>query len=234
MISPSLPFHRLRQACASALLAALAASPAYAADPAPAQPPLSLAQMMLFMTPHMKNVDHPETLQYRFTREGPGAFTDTVTEHVVTVHPDGTKLVSFDFLTGDRHRPYPGVDNFSGNPLLMMFLQNDVDGMKDSVGIASSYFRDHFREAMVNDATVGDTTFSLDGKPVEAKEVVVKPYAHDDRLEQLPSVQAKEYRFVFSGAVPGGLAEISAATPADPAHSIPARSDRLVFSGVAP
>src|ERR1700733_4459791 len=98
MMSPSRPKFSLRRlACASPMLLALAALPARADDP-PADPrPLSLAQITLFMTPHMKNVEHPETLQYRFTREGPGAFTDTVAEHIVTVHPNGTKLVSFDF-----------------------------------------------------------------------------------------------------------------------------------------
>ncbi len=216
------------------MLLALAALPARADDPAPDERPLSLAQITLFMTPHMKNVEHPETLKYSFTRVGPGAFTDTAAEHILTVHPDGTKSVAFDFLTGERHKPFPGVDGFSGNPMLMIFLENDVNGMKDSLGVSAAYFRDRFREAMVERATVTDTIFQLDGKAVAAKEVVVAPYAGDERLEKLPSVQAKLYRFVFSGAVPGGLAEISAEMPADPAHDIPAASERIVFSGVAP
>jgi hypothetical protein len=231
----SLPFFSLRRlACASSMLLALAALPAHADDAAADQRPLSLAQITLFMTPHMKNVEHPETLQYRFTREGPGAFTDTVAEHILTVHPNGTKSVAFDFLTGERRKSFPGVDEFSGNPMLMVFLENDVNGMKEALGVSAAYFRDRFREAMVDRATVTDTTFELDGKPVAAKEVAVKPYATEDRLERLPSVQAKLYRFVFSGAVPGGLAEISAEMPADPAHDIPAASERIVFTGVTP
>ena len=64
--------------------------------------PLSPAQVALFETPHLRNVDHPETLDYGFTRQGPAGFTDKVALHVRRVNPDGTKSLAFDYLTGER------------------------------------------------------------------------------------------------------------------------------------
>ena len=212
----------------------VAAVPASAEDETPDPRPLSPAQTALFMTPHMKNVLNPETLRYRFTREGPGGFTDTVAERITEIHPDGTKAVSFDFLTGERHRQYPGVDGFAGNPLLMLFLESDVTTMKDTLGVSATYFRNRVREAMVDRATVTATTFMLDGQAVPATDVTVQPFAGDQRLERLPSVQAKTYHFILSDAVPGGLAEISTSMPANPAQDIPAVGESVVYAGVTP
>ena len=224
----------LRLGFTASIFLTFAVSAVRAADEHPDPRPLSPAQVALFMTPHMKNVDHPETLQYRFTRDGAGGFTDTVAEHVTTIHPDGSKAVSFDFLTGDHRKQYPGVDDFRGNPLLMLFLENDVTTMKDTLGVSATYFRNRVRQAMVDQATVTDTTYTLDGKAVPAQEITVQPFSHDERLEHLPSVQAKTYHFILSEAVPGGLAEISTEMPADAAKNIPAAGERVIYDGVTP
>ena len=223
-----------RLAVAAVITLAAGATPARAADDQPDARPLSPAQVALFMTPHMKNIEHPETLQYSFTRDGASGFTDTVSERITSVHPDGSKAVSFEFFTGERRKPFPGVDDFSGNPLLMVFLENDVNTMRDTLGVSATYFRNRVREAMVDRATVAATTYTLDGKPVAAQEVTVQPFAGDQRFDRLPTVQAKTYRFILSDAVPGGLAEISTAMPADAAQDIPAAGEKIVFAGVAP
>jgi hypothetical protein len=203
------------------------------ADP-PDAPPLSPAQIALFETPHLHNVARTEALEYRFERTGADAFQDKVTARITEIHPDGTKLVSFDFLTGDRHEFYPAVDEFKGNPVLMVFLEHDVRLMKQQIGIASAYFRNRVREALVDRATVEDTTWTLDGKSVPARRIKVKPFASDDRLEQLPSVQQKEYSFVICDQAPGELVELAASMPADPKTGAPAWSDRLTFTGERP
>ena len=114
---------------------------AWAQAPADDPRPLSPAQVALFETPHLRNVDRPETLDYAFTREGPGGFADTVAVHVLRVNPDGTKSLGFDYLTGERRVRFPELDNFRGNPLLMLTLERDVNEMKDTIGVSSSLFR---------------------------------------------------------------------------------------------
>ncbi len=196
--------------------------------------PLSPAQVALFETPHLRNVDRTETLDYGFTREGPGGFTDKVALHVRQVNPDGTKSLAFDYLTGERRVRFPELDNFRGNPLLMLTLERDVNEMKEAVGLSTSYFRNKIREAFVTGATIADGSFDLGGAAVPARVITVQPFTGDARLERIPSLQAKRYTFVLADAVPGTLAEIRIDTPADAKMDTPAFRQRTVFTGVEP
>ena len=83
-------------------------------------------------------------------------------------------------------------------------------------------------------ATVADGSFDLDGAAVPARVVTVQPFAGEQRLERIPSLQAKSYTFVLADAVPGMLAEIRIDTPADAKMDVPAFSQRTVFTGVEP
>ncbi len=196
--------------------------------------PLSAAQVALFETPHLRNVDHAETLGYGVVREGPAAFTDTVAVHIRRVNADGTKDLAFDYLTGERQVKFPELDHFHGNPLLMLTLERDVLDMKEHVGLSTAYFRNKIREAFVTGAAIKEATFDLAGTAVPAREITVRPFEGDRRLERIPSLQAKTYSFVLSDAVPGMLAEIRIATPADTAMDAPAMSQRITFTGVEP
>ncbi len=196
--------------------------------------PLSPAQVALFETPHLRNVDRAETLDYGFTREGPGGFTDTVALHVRQVNPDGTKSLAFDYLTGERRVRFPELDNFRGNPLLMLTLERDVNEMKEAVGLSTSFFRNKIREAFVTGATVTEGTFDLRGAAVPARVITVQPFMGEARLERIPSLQAKRYTFVLADAVPGTLAEIRIDLPADAKMDTPAFRQRTVFTGVEP
>jgi len=197
-------------------------------------PPLSPAQTALFETPHLSNIAQPETLDYRFEQTGPAAFADQVAVHIDQIHPDGTKSVSIEFLTGAHHAFFPAVDDFSGNPLLMAFLEHDVGEMKDQVGVAAAYFRNRIRTAFIDQAQISDTTIQLDGRSVPARRIVLKPFAADHRFDRLPTVQGKTYDFVLSDQVPGQLAELATEVPADPAAGAPAWAERLTFVGEKP
>ena len=205
-----------------------------AAEPAADPRPLSSAQTALFETPHLKAIGHPETLAYRFERTGPDPLVDKVAIHIVTVYPDSTKLVTFDFLTGAHHHPYPSIDHFSGNPLLMVFLEHDVTEMRDQIGIAAAYFRNRVREAFIDQATVTTISYKFGDRTVPAQLITLKPFAHVERLEKLPAIQQNEYRFVLSDAVPGQLAELATTIPADPASGGPVVTETLSFTGEAP
>lgn len=196
--------------------------------------PLSPAQVALFETPHLRNVDRAETLDYGFTREGPGGFTDKVALHIRQVNPDGTKSLAFDYLTGERQVRFPELDNFHGNPLLMLTLERDVNEMKEALGLSTSYFRNKIREAFVTKAAITEASFNLNGAAVPARVITVQPFAGEQRLERIPSVQAKRYSFTLADAVPGMLAEIRIETPADAKMDVPAFSQRTVFTGVEP
>jgi hypothetical protein len=217
----------------AALLVAGAAAP-QAADSDLKDRPLSAAQTALFETPHLQAIDHPETLEYRFQRAGIEPLTDTVEVHIDKIHPDGTKYVSFDFLSGEHHVFYPAVDNFRGNPLLMVFLEHDVQEMKQQIGVAAAYFRDRVRDAFVDRATIADSTVEIDGKTVPARRITLKPFADNPRFKKFPAVQGKTYSFVLSDQVPGELQTLEVEIPADPESKAPAWSERITFAGEKP
>jgi hypothetical protein len=196
--------------------------------------PLSPAQVLLFETPHMQNLSHPETLAYAYTRDGPAGFTDTVTLHIRQVNPDGTKDVAFDYLTGPRRVAFPELNHFRGNPLLMVTLERDVTEMKDQLGLSASYFRNKIREGFVSAADVKPGTYLLNGKEVPAQVVTLRPFAGEERLERISQIQAKTYTFTLSDAVPGGIADIRIAMPADARMGAPAFEQRTTFQDVQP
>ncbi len=228
---------RRQRLCLIAALGTIVAcaGPASADDAAPEdQRPLSPAQVALFETPHLQNVGQVETLDYKIVRDGPGGFTDKVALHVRGLHADGTKDLSFDFLTGERRVAYPELDNFRGNPLLMLVLERDVLEMKATLGVSATYFRNEIRQSFVDRATIVDSEFTLDGKAIPVKLLSVHPFANDSRLEHLPTVQSKAYLFVLSDKVPGTIAEIRIEMPGNDEQNIPAVAERITFQGVEP
>jgi len=202
------------------------------AEPSAAQP-LSPAQTALFDTPHLANVTRPETLLYAYRRTGPGPFTDKIAVHVKKNNADGSKAVAVDYLTGDHRVPFPPLEHFRGNPLFMLVLEHDVSAMNQALGMSKAYFRNRIRDAFLT-ATVTETTRTIDGRTAPTREVTMTPFAHEDRLARIPSLQAKTYRFVLDDQVPGVLAEIQVDTPEDPALHAPALSEQITFAGVEP
>jgi hypothetical protein len=212
---------------------ALLAFPA-AADEQPDTRPLSTAQIALFETPHLHNVDHPEALLYRFERAGAGAFTDSIDERIEKIHDDGTKYVGFNFLNGEHHEFFPAVDNFRGNPLLMLFLEHDVREMRDQTGIAATYYRNRIREAFIDRAEVADVQFTLDGKPVPARRITLQPFTDDQRLDRMPEIKRKTYTFVLADQVPGTIAELAAEEPADTNAGTAGLREQITFVRAEP
>lgn len=210
----------------------IAAAPAGAADPDPR--PLSPAQIALFETPHLKNIEHPETLEYRYRRDGAGGFTDSIAERIEKIHPDGSKYVGFEFLTGEHRVFFPAVDNFHGNPLLMVFLEHDVQAMREATGIAAAYWRNRIREAFVDRARISDTQLTVEGKAVPARRITLQPFTEDPRLGALPGIRTKTYTFVLADQVPGMIAELGAEEPANSGASTAPTAERITYAGEKP
>ena len=72
--------------------------------------PLSPAQVLLFETPHLQNVDQPETLTYAYVRDGAAGFADTVALHIRRVNTDGTKGCRLRLPDGLRRVAFPELD----------------------------------------------------------------------------------------------------------------------------
>ncbi len=191
----------------------------------------SRAQILLFDTPHLENVTTPLTLSYDFRQRGGGAgFEDKVDLIVTEILPDGRRNLEFRFLSGERKRVFQPISGFSGNPLVMLFLQWDVDQMKEATGGSARYFRNRIRYAFYDRAELEEVEIELAGKALAATRVTIRPFAGDPLRDRFPDYEQKYYEFVMAPEVPGGIYRIKAVTPAAEGAD-PRREETVTFSG---
>lgn len=215
------------------LLLSLVLAPIVLAAPAPAADdtrPLSKAQILLFDTNHFAGIEHPERLEYRFEHAAGRTGERYVDRVHLDVRPreDGAKNVWVDFLTGSRHVPFPPLMGFHGNPVLMYFLERDVEAMHAQTGGAATYFRNRIRHAFVDRAELREVELQRDGKTERATEITVVPFRGDLRIAAFPGLEEKRYRFVLSDAVPGAVYEIGVEVPGKPGEA-PLLLETLTF-----
>ncbi len=69
----------------------------------------SPAQLALFDTAHLANLNEPLLVDYAFSKSGSleDGFTDKVLMTVTEILPDGRKNLSFQFFTGERREAAP-------------------------------------------------------------------------------------------------------------------------------
>ncbi len=181
---------------------------------AEADQPISEAEKMLFMTDHLKNVNEAAVIQYNFKRDGQleAAFEDQV--KVVLKKKGDVKTVAVTFLTGERKAAeLQPVDSATGNPVLLGFLERDLTEMKRLTGGATAYFRKRIRLALVDKADVKATTFIYDGKEINGTEISVRPFVDDPMKQKMEKYVNKNYVFVLSENVPGGIYQIRTTVP---------------------
>ena len=197
----------------------------------------SKANRLLFMTDHLQGLNTPARLEYKFVhQDGDTADDDTdYTDHVDLQIDEGEqngKHVRVDFLSGDRHRYMPDIDNARGNPVIMMFLQNDVTELARRTGGSWRYFQRRVKFALEDAATVSRARATYDGEPIDVERIELTPYAGEqDHRDDVAQALARRYTFLLSDAVPGGVLELRAQTPA--ADGRPAVSDRLTLDATA-
>jgi hypothetical protein len=200
--------------------------------------PLSPAQIALFESDHLGGIRQAARLEYRFAREAaaasadePGSYTDRVD---IDVRPraDGGKDVWTDFLSAERHVPFPPLMDFHGNPVVMFFLERDVDEMHRLTGGPASYFRNRIRQAFVDQAQVSAIELQREGKAVPATEITLAPFAQDQHIAVFPGLAEKRYRFVLSDAVPGRIVEIQSEAPGKASQF--STKETMTFVGEAP
>ncbi|MES1948808.1 hypothetical protein C84B14_15743 [Salinisphaera sp. C84B14] len=178
----------------------------------------SQANRLLFMTDHLNDVQTPATLAYAFAHreheDSERDYDDRVLLNIDSSDQAG-KHVAIDFLSDERHRYMPEVDNARGNPVIMMFLQNDVSTLAQQTGGSWRYFQRRVKFALQDSASVTEDIADYRGEQVAVQRIELEPYA-DERghREKMADAVKRHYTFVLSDAVPGGVLELRASTPA--------------------
>ena len=193
----------------------------------------SAAEQALFIDNQLGKLRPPLTLHYRWSKTGTleEAFDDTV-DVVLTAQPDGTCCAaSTRFLTGARMMRQPDVEGAQGNPAILYFLERDISEMQRLTLGKANYFRKRIRMAVYQGATIRHLTRQYRGRPVAVREIVISPYLDDPNRSRYEKLANKQYLFMLSDAVPGGLYGIRTRIDGESADAPPLMVEEMLIDG---
>lgn len=216
------------------LLGLLATVPALAATPESGAD-YSAAEKLIFMTEHLAPIQGPTTLRYAFRRSGSleKSFDDTVSIHLGARADGGCCTAEGDFLSGGHKLPLPALDDAKSNPVILYFLEHDVRDMQRLTKGQQAHFRKRIRMAIYNGAQVRPATFQYRGKPVSGQEIAISPYLDDPSRARFEKLAHKEYVFMMSDAVPGGVYGIRSRIGDTDPSAVPLMMEEMYIEGAA-
>ena len=187
---------------AAALLGALGTARADPTD-------ISRAETLLFMTPHLKDLQPPSRLHYAFRKGGTleAGFSDTV-DLDITGQADGSKKGTARFFSGQHQINYPEIEHVEGNPVLMFYLERDIREMSRLTGGHPDHFRQMIRLALAESAQIKDIQIKVGGQTRLAQQITISPYASDPNRAQFERLAAKQYKFTICDTIPGAVYEL--------------------------
>jgi hypothetical protein len=165
------------------------------------------AEQLVFLDEHLSNLKATTTLNYGFVKQGSmeKGFADTVEESVAV---DGKgKTVKAKFLSGLNNKEFAAIEGATSNPVILHFLERDLNEMKRLTTGQPNYFRKRIRLALAEGPEVKSVKFTYNGKPVDAKAIDARSGA---RLQVL--------RPMTQGMAPAMTAAAPAMPPAEEAQ----------------
>ena len=191
---------------------------------------------ILFERKHLTNVGAGTDLVYKFERTVSATdllgqpFADDIKVEVKKVANDGSRTVLVKVFSGDRAREPQPIDELTGNPVLVVFLDRAVSSYMSVAGGKTPYLKDKFRTALRERATVDQVKVKLGDKTVDAHRVSVSPYAADLNAPKMRGYENSKFSFVVSEAVPGQFVELLA-TYENTAKGAPRLEERTLMVG---
>jgi hypothetical protein len=215
-----------------ACLALLAVSGPVRAGEAPA------AADLLFDTPYLSRLAPGTKLAYDFSRQdsnpalfGP-AFEDKIELTLAPDADDNTRTAVVSYFTGERHRAAGPFREMTGNPIVMLFLEQDVLTMSHVLHGNPRYLRNRLRTELSEGARIEPQRFRFAGRDVEGWKISLRPFAADPNRDKLLEFAEKRYEFLVGDAVPGGIYEIRTVTPRADGTGPALLEERLSLAGV--
>lgn len=177
----------------------------------------SEAETLLWVTDHLSAIKRPTRLHYRFKKSGTyeDGFVDSIYLDILKINEDGSKDTALEFFSGDRKQPttYENLVQVTGNPVIGIFLQGDVNEMQRLTKGSWRYFQKKIKLHLAEEATVESIDIDFEGKKVSGKKITFFPYAKDVRRRQFEQFADKQYEFFLSDSIPGFLYQIHTVIP---------------------
>ena len=173
---------------------------------------ISDVEKRVFMTDHLKNVTPPTTLNYQFTKSGSleKGLEGKVSLALKAPKNGLGKDCHVEFLSGEsQFKGVPDmIENATGNPVILAFLERDLIEMKRLTRGQPNYYRKRLRMAMAERAKAKAVTVNFSGKDVAANEIFLTPFEEDPARSRYEKFSNKSYTITLSDAVPGGVYKI--------------------------
>lgn len=182
------------------------------------------AQKLLLMKDHLSKIKKPSILRYSFERKSQKAddsFKDTIDLKVTKVKESGAKDLSFEFFTGSRKRPYPDVQDFRTNGLVMVSLTRDIWQMARDIGKhaqQANYFGKRINISFRKDPAIEDVELKTESGTIKAKKITLQPFLKDYHVAKFRQFEHKTYEFFFSEDIPGEFYMLRTFVPAGEAE----------------
>lgn len=203
-------------------------------EPSATEEPISEAEKILWLTDQLTTVSDGWVLHYAFesTPTGEESVEDEVELSIVGVNEDGSRKTAMHFFFGDRNRYVAPHEATNGNPVLGVYLQDDVYEMNRLTQGSWRYFHRKIKKALAHDATLSQVEIEFEGKRVPATRVVITPYTYDEQRDQFEQYADKRYEITVSEAIPGYLYEIYTVVPGETDQAPPRLEERLRLTTV--
>jgi hypothetical protein len=187
-----------------------------AADEAPPEPAVDSVTTVVFGAELMADIEVPVTLRYRYEMHGRDIaprFESHADMMVENGAAPGQKSVNFDMFEGADRRLYGPLKASTQNPMILVFLQRDVQTMAGLTGGAANYFQQQLRRAFNRPAAISRETVEHGDQSLQVTRAVLVPYAEDPSIDRFPQFRDKVYEFWVTPELPGGLYRIATRTP---------------------
>jgi hypothetical protein len=196
----------------------------------------SPANTLLFRSDHLSKVTAPVRLLYDFRKTGTleEAFSDTVELQFVEALAEDATRIEVSFFTGERARPVPALTISEGNPIVMLFLQREVNELGRRTSGSWRHFQKQIKLALEDEAELTPVTVPWQGKTIPATRITITPYRKDPQRRQFEAFAETRYEFTLADDVPGFVYEIRTVTPgngrdAAKATIEPLRNEALIY-----
>ncbi len=183
---------------------------------------LNQAQLLIFYKDHLQGVTKGSRIDYGFSSATKDAdsYSDKIEVTVTDVVAEGKRNMEFNFLSGPHHIDFSPAKAYTGNPVLIHFLERDISQMAQYTGGSSGYLRNRIRDSFKQPKQVHAVKIDFQGKQLDGTEVVVTPFVSDPNADNLKLYVNKRYEFIFSDQIPGGIYKIHTAVTDDSGESV--------------
>lgn len=192
-------------------LVCIPAAAAMAQDARPQDDPIKPAERLLFMADHLSKAGAPSDLVYELEKTGSLVPAAKETVHVRLARSDKDLQASVSDGAGAVRLTLDTTTK--SNPVILYFLEKDIAEMHQLTGGQARYFQKRIRLALAGAPEIVPVKMKLDGRQVQAQQIVIQPYLDDPNHERFEKLVAKRYTFVLSEQVPGQVLLLKSEIP---------------------